>query len=202
LGLVEEANSSFRRWQTLVDDLRHQPSRAYSLVQQCHFCFARGDAALVAELASEGRELSVSEGFGLWVPIMDMFLAWSSLAQGADPAGATEQFRRAKALVDGSGTHITEIDFTSMFAELLLAANQPQEVFRIAESALAITRAGEVMHLEPELHRLQGDAARALGDRERADAFYRRAIEGARAVGASGLEHRAASALGVTANKS
>jgi class 3 adenylate cyclase/tetratricopeptide (TPR) repeat protein len=202
LGLAEQANATFLRWRQLVDDLRHPPSRAYSLVQQCHFCFARGDAALVRELATEGRELSVVEGFALWVPIMDMFLAWSSVREGGDTAAAVELFKRAKVFVDGSGTHITELDFTSMLAEVLIAAERPQEVFAIAEAALAITRKGEVRHLEPELLRLQGEAARALGDPRRASAFYREAVESARAVGASALERRAESALGLIENKS
>lgn len=202
LGLATEANESFRSWRKLVDDLRHQPSRAYSLVQQCHFCLASGDAALVTELATEGRALSVAEGFALWVPIMDMFLAWADVRQGADGPVAAEKFRLAKELVDRSGTHITELDFSSMFAEVLLAANRPADVFAVADAALAITRPGEVRHLEPELLRLQGNAASALGDRPRAIAFYRSAIECAGRTGASLLERRAHSALGLSANSS
>jgi tetratricopeptide (TPR) repeat protein len=202
MGKPEDADESFRRWRKLVDDLRHPPSRAYSLVQQCHFCFARGDAALLSELATEGLSLAEAEGFVFWLPILNMFLAWASVRQGADGKAAAEEFRRAKARVDDSLIHVTELDFTSMFAETLLAADQPQEVFRVAEAALAITRPGEVRHMEPELLRLQGDAANALGDRRRAEDLHREALGIARGMGASMLESRAAAALGLIANRS
>jgi len=133
---------------------------------------------------------------------MDMFLAWADVRRGGDGTAAADRFTRAKAMVDGSGTHITEIDFSSMFAEVLLAANRAGDVFAIAESALRITREGEVRHLEPELLRLQGDAAKALGALDRARALYHQALEGARAAGASLLERRASSALGLIENRS
>ena len=195
LGFVDQAMETFQRWQVLVDDLRHAPSRAFSLVQQCHFCFAKGDVAMVRELATEGRLLSLAEGFALWFPINEMFLAWSRARQGGNATLEVENFRRAKALVDGTGTHITELDFTSMYVELLLLANQPEKVFDVAEAALAITRPGAVVHMEPELLRLQGDAALALGDRRRAIASYKASLASAQATGAVVLERRAASAL-------
>jgi class 3 adenylate cyclase/tetratricopeptide (TPR) repeat protein len=202
LGLAEEAETSIQRWRQLMDDLRHPPSRAYSLVQQCHYCFAKGDAAQVLVLAEEGLALSVAEGFALWVPILHMFTEWAKVRQGGDVSSAVEIFRRSKAFVDGSGTHITELDFTSMFAEVLLAAGQPAEVFKVAEAALAVTGPGRVLHLEPELLRLQGEAAAALGERARAQDFYRRAQEGAQAVGAVLLAERVAQSQARSANRS
>jgi tetratricopeptide (TPR) repeat protein len=195
LGFAEEAAETLRRWRELVDALRHAPSRAYSLVQQCHFFYAQGNAEEVCTLATEGRALAVSEGFVLWPPIMDIFLAWSSARRGGDASFEAERIRQAKAIVDRSDTHITEIDFSSMFAEVLLLGNQPQKALEVAEAALAITRPGAVKHLEAELLRLQGEAALALGDTRRAAAFYRSALDSARATGAVVLERRVSAAL-------
>jgi class 3 adenylate cyclase/tetratricopeptide (TPR) repeat protein len=202
LGNTERADASFSRWRQLMEDLRHPPSRAYSLVQQCHYCFAKGDAQETLELAAEGLALSILEGFYLWQPIMAMFTEWAKVRLGGDATAAVEVFKRSKAFVDGTGTHITELDFTSMYAEVLLAAGRPTEVFAVAESALAITKPGRVVHMEPELLRLLGDAARALGETDRARGYYQSGLELSRSLGAPVLTARLEASLGQSANRS
>jgi hypothetical protein len=82
-----------------------------------------------------------------------------------------------------------------MLAETLLLANRPEAVFRVVEDALAITQQGKQRHTEPELWRLQGEAARALGNPKQAATFFRQGIDRARSMGARLLELRCALAL-------
>jgi class 3 adenylate cyclase/tetratricopeptide (TPR) repeat protein len=195
LGRHQEAAASLLEWRGLLDDLGHAPSRAYSLCQQSSLFYARGDFEQVHRLATEARALALSEGFGLWVPIADTFIAWASAQEGANPADAVDRMRLAKESINGSLTHVTEVELTTMFAETLLLAKRPREVFPIIEAALETARAGHLGHYVPELYRLQGEAARVMGDWDRAVAFYKRAIERAREMGAAELERRAAAAL-------
>ncbi len=195
LGLVEPARESLRQWLALVDTLGHAPTRAYSLIQQCSFSYAQGDFEEVFRLATEVRSLSLAEGFALWVPLADIFLAWVSARRGGDAGAAVERIRSAKARVGETLTYVREIDLTGMLAETLLLAHRPDEVSPAIEAALRVTEPGALRHHEAELFRLQGEAAQAMGDDPRARAYYRAGIDRARRVGARPLELRLASAL-------
>ncbi len=109
LGCPTEAAESLRQWRELLDRLRHAPSNAYSLSQQCCFFHVQGDFERVHRLATEARAVSLSEGFALWVPIADTFLAWAGATQGMNPNAAVEKIKVAKELIDRSLTHITEV---------------------------------------------------------------------------------------------
>jgi hypothetical protein len=98
-------------------------------------------------------------------------------------------------LVHGGGTYIAEPALVSALAETLLLANQLEAVFGVVDEGLRVTRHGHLRHVESELHRFEGEAARAVGDARRARAAYVEAIEGARSIGARFLEARSTLAL-------
>jgi class 3 adenylate cyclase/tetratricopeptide (TPR) repeat protein len=195
LGRTQEATQCILELRKLLDALDHAPSRAYSLSMQCFFFHAKDDVEEVHRLATEVRALSLVEGFALWVTVADLFLAWADARRGGNAAHAVEKIRAAKAHYDGTLTHITEIELSSMLAETLLLANRPEEVSPTVQAALQIARPGMASHYEADLLRLQGDAAKVMGDRSRATVFYQRAVESARRVGAKTLESRSAAAL-------
>ena len=195
LGRKAEAAESFRQWEQLLDDLRHAPSRAYALTMQCYFFHAQDDFDKVHQLATEAHAVSVSEGFALWLPITDTFLAWAEARQGRNASEAVERIRIAKEQIDRSLAHLTDVELTATLAETLLLAKRPQEVFQIVRPALETAKHGMLGHYVPELFRLQGEAAKAMGDWKRAVALYRAAIESASQMGAKELERRAVVAL-------
>jgi class 3 adenylate cyclase len=196
IGAHKAAARSLRSWEALADELRHPPSRAHMLHLQTYFFYALDDVERVRDLAEATRTLSVAEGFALWVPLADIFLAWRSARRGGDASRAADEIKSLKKLVDGGRTHITELEIAAVLSETLLIARRPAEVFRVAEDALGITTPNERRHYEPEVLRFQGDAAQAMGDRERAVAFYRAGIESARSMNAKFFELR--SAVGLT----
>jgi tetratricopeptide (TPR) repeat protein len=195
LGLRSQADESLHQWAKLTGELRHPGPRAHLLCQQCFFFHAIDDVERVFQSATASRALSLSEGFALWVPIVDIFLAWTSARWGHDALGAVDRIRSAMSLVHRGLTRISDLELATVLAETLILANRPQEVSPAMEETLAIARADMQGHYEPELFRMQGEAAKALGDRDRASAFYRRGIESAQRMGAKGLQLRSAVGL-------
>lgn len=189
LGQIKSGQESLARAGVLVDELGHAPSRAF-LLSQC-WSLAVQSIEQVEASAQILRSLAVAEGFALWVHYADIFLAWAAARQGGHAAAAVDQIRTAMTLMHEGRSHVQDNDLAIMFAETLLLASRPEEVFGAMEVTLATARAGKQRHLESELIRLQGDAARAMGDISRAATFYRQAIASARSIAARLLELRA-----------
>ncbi len=82
-----------------------------------------------------------------------------------------------------------------MLAETLLLANRAQEVSPLITPVLQSAKQGMLGHYLPELFRLQGEAAKAMGDWKQAVALYRAAIDSASQMRARELESRAIVAL-------
>ena len=141
------------------------------------------------------RSLAIVEGFGLWVHYADIFLAWAAARQGGDAAAAVEKIKAAMAHMHKDRSHVQDNELATILAETLLLAGRPEEAFGALEEALVAARAGNARHVEAELFRFQGEAAKAMGDVSRAATFYRQAIESARSVGARLLELRASLSL-------
>ncbi|HXJ23951.1 MAG TPA: AAA family ATPase [Polyangia bacterium] len=198
LGRPDEATRSLGEWRAMLALLRHAPSRAYSLTQQCFYFHGHGDHQTVRQLAEQAHAISLAEGYELWVPITETFLAWADAKQGrnaGDAAAAVERIKVAKQRIDSSLTHIIEVELVSMHAETLLLAGRPGEVDGVVVPALELAAQNSMGHYVPELFRLQGEAARAQGDWHRAAGLYHAAVEASRLVGARGLETRALQAL-------
>jgi len=195
LGLADQASESLSHWQQLVAEVKHTPSAAYSLCQQCFLARLADDVERVQAWAPECRSLSIAEGFALWVPLADIFIAWTRARQGGDAADAVKRIEASIQLVHASRTYIVESEISGMLAETLLLARRPADVFEVAERALEITRIGKQRHCEPELFRLEGDAAKALGNSAQAAGFYREGLASARSMGGGLLELRCALAL-------
>jgi class 3 adenylate cyclase/tetratricopeptide (TPR) repeat protein len=181
--------------QELAEQLRHAPSRAYLLCQLCYYFHVLDDVDQVKAWAPEMRSLSIAEGFALWVPLADIFLAWANARQGGDAAAAAEKIQAALTLVHDSGTYLNEPDLASMYAETLLLAGKPERALAIADEALGITQLGCQRHCQPELLRFKALAEGAMGNSKKSIAFFREAIESAGAMGATLLELRSTLAL-------
>jgi class 3 adenylate cyclase/tetratricopeptide (TPR) repeat protein len=194
IGDLQNGVESLARAQKVVDDIGHTPSRAFLLSQQC-LSLGMDDVGTIETMARTMRSLSIAEGFALWVPYADIFLAWASAQRGGDALAAAENIRSAMALVHQGLSQIQDIEFTRLLAETLLLASKPTEVIVVTEAALETARARKQGHLESELFRMQGEAARMMGETGKAVALYRQAIESARSLGARLLELRATLSL-------
>jgi tetratricopeptide (TPR) repeat protein len=194
-GNAQKAADSLRRAYDLAEELRHPPSRAYLLCQMCNFYRLNDDVQQVKTHAAALRTLSTTEGFALWIPLADVFLAWTAAREGGHAATAVKQIEASIAFVHGSGTYLNEPDLAFMLAEILLLARRPEIAFEIVQNALRIARTGKIRHGQPELLRLQGDAARAMGKLEEAAAYYREGLQISNSTGARFFGLRCALAL-------
>jgi len=176
--------------QKLAGDLGHAPSRAF-LLNLCYGFRMLGDVMRMKTLATSARSLSLTEGFGFWVLVADIILAWASAQEAADPRVAAERIDVSRKLLHDGGTYIVEPEFASMHAEVLLLAHRPEEATRILNDAVTIVQRDRQQHGEPELYRLLGEAAKAMGRTGEALTFFRRGIAAAQAMGARLLELRA-----------
>ncbi len=193
-GQVKDGIESLSRAAELVDELRHAPSRCFLLSQQC-WSLADEDIGKVQRLAQSMRSLAIVEGFALWVHYADIFLAWAAARQHGDAAAAVDKIRAAMAQMHKDRSHVQDNELATILAETLLLAGRPEEAFGALEETLAAARRGQQRHLEAELFRFQGEAAKDMGDLSRAMTFYRQAIDSARSVGARLLELRASLGL-------
>jgi predicted ATPase/class 3 adenylate cyclase len=194
LGLLDTAAIGTRECERLTEELGHAPSRAF-LLNLCYCFRMRGDLGRIKALAAGARSLSVTEGFAFWLLISDIILAWVSAQEAGDASAAAERIEMTRKLLHDGGTYIVEPEFASMHAEALLLAAKPEAAFRVLADALTVVQRDKQHHGEPELYRLQGEAANALGEPEHAAALFRRGVERARALGARLLELRSVLAL-------
>jgi tetratricopeptide (TPR) repeat protein len=194
LGQVRSGVESLRQAAKVIDELGHAPARAFLLSQQC-WSLALDSDEQIAATARTMRSLAIAEGFALWVPYADIFLAWTAARRGGDAAEAVARIQSGLAVMGKARTHVQDIELSTLLAETLLLAGRPREVFAVMEPVLAAAREGKQGHLESEIFRLQGEAAAVLGDHDRAADFFGQAIESARSLGARLLELRATLSL-------
>jgi class 3 adenylate cyclase len=193
LGLPEKAAEWSQRARDLAATLRHPPSLAYGHCAQFRILRWMDDVDQVRENAAAARSLAAAEGFALWVPMADIYLAWSDARRGDDPTRASNKI--GAAITSMKGNVLFAVEDGTLHAETLLLAGQPEAVFAVAAEIMAIIEKGGQRHCEPELFRLQGEAAASLGQRDRAEAFFRKGIERASEMGAKAIEQRAAASL-------
>jgi tetratricopeptide (TPR) repeat protein len=193
LGFPEKAREWLQRARTLAEDLGHPPSLAYGHCAQFRVLRWMDEVDQVREHALAARSLAAAEGFALWVPMADIYLAWSDARRGGDSARACD--RIGAAISSMKGNFLFAVEDGTLHAETLLLAGRPEAVFAVAADVLAIIAEGGQHHCEPELFRLQGEAAASLGQRDRAEALFRKGVERAREMGARALELRSAAAL-------
>lgn len=195
LGFPQKAEELLERGRALAADLRHPPSLAYSLCAQFRVLRWLNDTERIRTNAVEARAISAAEGFALWVPMADIYIAWADAhREGADVANACDRIAAGiAAMSDGNG--LFAVEDGTLHAEALLRCGKPEAAFRVAADLLLTVERGGHRHCEPELFRLQGEASAALGERDQAETLIRRGVERARQMGAPGLERRSSDSL-------
>lgn len=194
LAQPEEALRSVRECEHLDTLLGHLPTRVY-LLCLCYYGRFAGDVAETKARASVLRSLSLTEGLSFWGTVADIFSAWTDAEKGGDARLAAEQIRNARRWIHAGFTHLVDPEQAGMEAEVLLRAGDAVGASRTAQEAAEIVSIGKQRHAEPDLFRLQGDAAAAAGQTESAISLYRQGIERARSLGAKLLELRCEQAL-------
>ncbi len=191
LGEQDQAAALTLDWHALLAQLKHAPTMALSLAFEGYVLHMQREPAKLRLLALKLRTIAEQEGFDLWISMSYVFEAWS-LSQEGQVMPAVEQMNAA---IDGWRATNSQLCMSynmAMQVEVFLLAGQADQALRvIAEGKELCHRVGE-RSLEPEFHRLEGEALEMLGLHEAALAATAQAIERARELGALSLELRAA----------
>jgi DNA-binding winged helix-turn-helix (wHTH) protein/predicted ATPase len=199
LGESGEAAAASRNALDLAGRLRHPVTETLALVFAAHLHCFRGDAEAVLAHAGRAVALAREQGFGLFLAWAETVHGWALVETGRPEEGVA-QMRGAIASARASGSAQLQTYLLATLAAGLLRAGAPDPALDVVGEALTLAaRTGE-RFLEAELHRLEGEAGRAIGRggapgaRAPQECFLT-ALEIARRQGARGLERRAAASL-------
>ncbi len=150
------------------------------------------DVALARATTDEALAISADKGYSFHLLNAGFSRGWS-LAHESDDGLAlmgrnTEAMRRA-------GARMGQTFYLVNLAEACLRRNRRDDAARRLEEAAAASAATGEVFVESELHRLSAEHAVGTGDRQRAEAGFRRALEVARRQDNRGFELRAAVGL-------
>lgn len=202
LWMTGETTASARELRTNLEqvwELGHGPTLAQALAFALYIYHFWYDTKMIAATADTLLELSKREGYAMWIPMSQMFLAWCESAEAA-PGSAQALNAARNALQGRNGLHglRTELMFVQdmiICAETLRKAGLDSE----ARDALdqAIHKASLHSHgvMLPEAFRLRGEMWLESGEHNRAEADFREAMAVARRQSALSLELRAAHSM-------
>jgi tetratricopeptide (TPR) repeat protein len=165
-----------------------------ALAAQLHYMSQDYEGML--QLSREGRDNCERAGILYFGAICRSYQTWSQ-AWRSNPADYIKEFRHGLATYEEMRCGLQLSLFHGMLAQLLLAAGDPAEAAKEAQTALAkVTISGE-RWWAPEIHRTLGNVLLALPtpDEAEAESCYVRAIAEARRTGGLMLELRAATSL-------
>jgi predicted ATPase len=196
-GFPDRAAREVNHALKVAEDLNHANSRGYALVWGAATqAQLRHDAPAVQDYADAVIALSEEHGLSLWLAYGKIFRGWALAEQGQQAAGVTEL---VKALADcqATRTRMHRPYHLSLLAETLHHGGQTEDGLRVIDEALTLVGEIEERWWEADLYRLKADLLLSLGAQNaaEAEAWYDRAIAGARQQGARSLELRAATAL-------
>jgi class 3 adenylate cyclase/tetratricopeptide (TPR) repeat protein len=164
-----------------------------ALAAQLHYMSQDYEGML--QLSREGSNNCERAGILYFGAICRSYQIWSQ-AWRSNPADYIEEFRRSLATYEEMRCGLQLGLFHSMLGQLLLAAGDPAEAAKEAETALAKVSVDGERWWAPEIHRTLGDVLLALPNHEpEAESCYVRAIAEARHTGGLMLELRATTCL-------
>lgn len=194
LGYADQARERSGQATALMRRLDHPFSRVFGLSFQIHLQFFLRDRAAVHEKAAELLALCEEGGFPFWAAFGAVIQGWA-LATAKSAGGAiTARMRHTLDSYRATGARFLQVYFLHLRTEACLALGEVDEARRASEEALEeVERTGE-RFWEPDVLRLVGEIelAGAGGSHSRAEEWFERARQLARARGARFLELRAA----------
>jgi class 3 adenylate cyclase/tetratricopeptide (TPR) repeat protein len=194
MGREEEADAALERALSLPEKFAHPPSIAFSLAFNSFMLLHRRDWTRVRDYSLRTVALSQEEGFQMWLPLGQVFIALCDAAGGRLEPGlgaAFEAFDRFAA----TGTGLCQSHVHAPMGEFLIEAGRAEEAVRRLDARIdSAIRRQERVYLS-ELYRVRGLAHRDLGALDQAHADISTACDIARSQGAVTLLRRAEESL-------
>lgn len=194
LGRFEESEAARLRAIEESRALGHPPNLVYILgASSMHLPYAGAWEALDAAM-QEARRVADEEGFFYLHAMQDIYMGLVQAGTG-DVAGGAARVETFMDLVSRAGANFTFPQNQIVLSELLLDAGETERALaRLDAVCLPAWERGETLN-RSEYRRVRARAFAALGRRDEALVEARRALDHARACGATTLEARALAAL-------
>ncbi|WP_257460396.1 protein kinase domain-containing protein [Archangium lipolyticum] len=199
LGHDEESLRASQEALELAGRIGHAHTSASVLTYISEACQLRGDVRRALAWSNEALTLAREHGFRGYQSWATLIRGWAWGEQGHAREGL-RSIRESLAGWDapGSKTNKLHMEF-GLMAGLHLKLGQPHEALAMSTTALRQLETGGQRFYEAELHRLRGEALRALGHEPEAHECFLRALQTARQQGARTFERRALESLGALA---
>jgi class 3 adenylate cyclase/tetratricopeptide (TPR) repeat protein/energy-coupling factor transporter ATP-binding protein EcfA2 len=197
LGYPSIAADQARAAEALAARLRHRPSTAFCLSFCLYHAFHARDIVRARELAGRLYDISVEEGFLLWIPVGMLYGAWSRVLLGVTE-GASADLENGILKFYMTRTKASIVQIYALVAEARWRLGQFEQALAAVDSGLAEVKARGECNYEAELHRIRGEILFTIGGTESlslAEGSFRRAVELARETHAKSFELRALARL-------
>jgi tetratricopeptide (TPR) repeat protein len=194
-GEEERARYFEREALELARRIGHPHTLSFVLTYASVGRLMRRDAPGTLTLAEECQALSREHWFRLWLIWSGLLRGWAVSELGHPDEGLT-WMRRGLGQWRIAGVRAGMPLNLAMLAEVHLRLKQPHEARAVAREGLKWAAAVPEPFYESELHRIEGQALRALGREEEARDCFLLAARVARAQAAYGFEQHALEALG------
>jgi class 3 adenylate cyclase len=174
----------------LANRIGHPNTRAYVLLYAALSCQLRHDARGTLALAEECHAFAREHWLRLWLEWSELLCGWAQSELGAPGEGLVRMREglgrwRMMGLRAGMPLHL------GLLAEVHLRLEQPREaLLAVLEAKKWVEATGE-RYFEAGVHRLEGEARRALGDEAAARASLLESVRIAREQGAGEYERQA-----------
>ncbi|WP_257460037.1 protein kinase domain-containing protein [Archangium lipolyticum] len=191
LGREEEALQYSREALELARNIGHAHTSASVLTYLAVACQLRGEAECALEWSEEAITLSNEHGFRAWRVWATLIRIWA-LSEAGDPKGRLALMRETMRGWEEPGIRAGQRHHDlGLLAGLYLKLGQPREALELTTEGLERAKTSGEHFYEAELHRLRGEALRALGHEPEARECFQRAVRLAREQGAATFERRA-----------
>ncbi|MBL8692149.1 MAG: AAA family ATPase [Rhodospirillaceae bacterium] len=194
LGETEEARAGAEAAVACARETGHVGSLMFALSHAALTLLHCGDFARTQSLADELIAVAEDKGTLYWKAYGQVLQGWVQTLNG-DPAAAVEHIAGGLAAIRSTGASAYGPFAQCGLAEANLRLGRLNEARRCIEEARTAAETTGESWGEPEIHRLAGEIAVAMGDLNRAEQSFTRALEIARARQARSFELRVAKSL-------
>ncbi|QRN96973.1 protein kinase [Archangium violaceum] len=196
LGHEEESLRASQEALELAERIGHAHTSASVLTYIAEACQLRGDVRRALDWSYAALAIAREHGFRGYQSWATIIRGWAWGAQGHAQEGL-RSIREALTGWDAPGARTNKLHMEfGVMAELHLKLGQPREALAMSTEALRKLEPGGQHFYDAELHRLRGEALRALGHEPEARESFLQALRTARQQGARTFERRALERLG------
>jgi tetratricopeptide (TPR) repeat protein len=190
-GDVAAADQADRASWTAAENSRTAFFNAGAFCFSCFYSLLRGDIAAVQRKLGPAITFCAQQSYLFWLAIAAMLRAMC-IAEAGQVTEGVVMLRQALEAYRATGSSLAIACALGKLADCLTRLGRIDEALGVTAEALDTAQTNSDHWFEAELHRIQGEAFLAAGDRAAAVTSFRKAISVAQSQGATLWELRAA----------